>query len=46
MNGIPNGLGKWKGLYNQIVEGEWKDGQLNGKAILNWDGGYSEYEVK
>ena len=44
----PHGLGKWvRDDGKQTVEGEWKDGQLNGKAVVNWsDGDRSEYEAK
>ena len=43
----PHGLGRWK-EYGQdhAVEGEWKDGQLNGRAIYNGHGYRNEYEAK
>ena len=45
---IPHGIGKWKQDDGNItVEGEWKEGLLNGKAIANWNhGSRYEYEVK
>ena len=44
----PHGLGKWVSDDGEwTVEGEWKDGQLNGKAVQNWsDGNRQEYEAK
>ena len=46
--GKPNGLGKWKqDGDNSTIEGQWKDGKLNGKAVLNYsDGDRAEYEIK
>ena len=48
LNGRPHGLGKWeRNDGNRTVEGEWKDGQLNGKAVVSWgDGSRQEYETK
>ena len=46
--GKPNGIGRWKrdGI-NWIVEGEWKEGLLHGRAVENdYDGDHGEYEVK
>ena len=38
--GVPHGLGKWKrDGGNYTVEGEWKDGLLNGRVVENYDGG-------
>ena len=28
------------------VQGEWKDGHINGKAVQNWSGYRDEYEAK
>ena len=43
----PHGLGKFKrDGYNQTVEGEWEDGQLNGKAVYNGSEFRQEYEAK
>ena len=44
----PHGVGKWKwDGGNWTVEGEWKNGLLNGKAVENhWSGGSYEYEAK
>ena len=41
-------MGKWKSNYrDKAVEGEWKDGQLHGKAVENNNfGNRDEYEVK
>ena len=47
-NGKPHGLGMWKGklgFYNATVEGEWKEGQLNGKVAENWSNG-NRYEYE
>ena len=46
-NGRPHILGEWKqdGSDNTVV-GEWKDGKLNGKAVLNVIGQRFEYEAK
>ena len=46
-NNKPHGLGKWANDDGYpTVEGEWKDGQLHGKAVENWDGTRDEYEAK
>ena len=46
-NNKPHGLGKWKNDLNcPRAKGEWKDGQLNGKVVVNWDGIQDEYEAK
>ena len=52
-NGRPHGLGRWKGVVYDLaegdttVEGEWKNGQLHGKVVVNWsDGDCQEYEAK
>ena len=47
-NNQPHGLGKWvKDDGKWTVEGEWKDGQLNGKAVENLSNGDRyEYEAK
>ena len=43
----PHGLGKWKGDNGKMkIEGEWKDGHINGKAVQNWSGYRDEYEAK
>ena len=40
---VPHGLGKWKiDGGNDIVEGEWKDGLLNGRVVVNHDNGDHE----
>ena len=46
--GKPNGIGRWKrDGGNYIVEGEWKEGLLHGRAVQNYsDGDHREYEVK
>ena len=37
--GVPHGLGKWKAdCDNSTVEGEWEDGLLNGRVVVNWYG--------
>ena len=28
-----------------VVEGEWEDGQLNGKAVVSWNENHYEYEA-
>ena len=48
-NNKPHGIGKWKedGWFkSNAIEGEWKDGCLNGKAIEYWNGNRYEYEIK
>ena len=41
----PHGLGKWKQDGGKwIVEGEWKDGQLNGMVVLSGVEYRAEYE--
>ena len=36
---VPHGLGKYKGDgWDHIVEGEWEDGLLNGRVVVNWYG--------
>ena len=43
----PHGLGKWKRDGSHwTVEGEWKDGLLDGKAVENNIFGHDEYEAK
>ena len=43
----PHGLGKWEpDDGNEIVEGEWKDGLLNGKVVRDWHGYREEFEAK
>ena len=40
-------MGRWKNEYgNWTVEGEWKDGLLNGKVVEYWDAHRDEYEAK
>ena len=53
MNGeIPNGIGKFtfQGGFGKIpfrIEGEWKKGKLNGKAIQYYsEGDWKEHEMK
>ena len=39
---VPHGCGRWTGKlreYKLIIEGEWKDGQVNGKAVNYYDDG-------
>ena len=46
-NNKPHGLGKWEREDSyQTVEGEWKNGQLNGMVVENLFGVYDEYETK
>ena len=41
--GVPHGLGKWKGDgYIRTVEGEWEDGLLNGRVVVNHSSGDRE----
>ena len=44
----PHGVGRWtRDDGEETVEGEWKDGQLDGKVVQNWSGGDRwEYESK
>ena len=47
--GKPNGIGRWKwNGGNWIVEGEWKEGLLHGRAVENgrYYRHHREYEVK
>ena len=47
MSSHPHGVGKWTRDGDEVtVEGEWKDGLLNGKAVMNWDGYRDEYEAR
>ena len=48
MSSHPHGVGRWtRDDGKQTVEGEWKDGKGNGKAVRNWsDGDRDEYEAK
>ena len=43
----PHGVGRWTSDDGkETVEGEWKDGKENGKAVWNrWDGDLHEYEA-
>ena len=39
---VPHGCGRWKGKYvgyELIIEGEWKEGRVNGKAVNYYDDG-------
>ena len=45
-NGKPHGLGKWKWKNKGTVEGEWKNGQLNGKVVYYGNEYRLEYEAK
>ena len=46
-NGMPDGLGRWKADDGEnTVEGEWKNGQVNGKVIDKRNGYRVEYEAK
>ena len=47
LNNRPHGVGKWRCEgYDKAVEGEWKDGVLDGRAVYYWEGGRIEYEAK
>ena len=46
-DGEPHGLGKWKSKeYKLEVEGEWKDGELDGKAVKQLYDYLTYYEMK
>ena len=47
-DGKPDGMGRWKGDgQNWIIEAEWKEGLLHGRAVSNFnDGDHQEYEAK
>ena len=42
----PHGVGKWKYDDRWNIEGEWKDGLLNGRVAMNSYGDRYEYEAK
>ena len=43
----PHGVGRWTSDDGKkTVEGEWRDGKENGKAVYDWNKGRAEYEAK
>ena len=47
-DGKPDGMGRWKeDGSNWVIEAEWKEGLLHGRAVSNFsDGTHEEYEAK